>query len=164
MYKFNFLILVISSFIPIITYQLWYNPSLLGKIWKLNSSNFETNNKRYSIWVTIFILSFLYSIAMSYQVIHQLHFQSMLYNEVGFLKGEGTAFKDFEYINASYKTSFRTFKHGMFHGLLNSIFIVLPVLAISSFSSLKSWKEIMIDWGYWAICGIFMGGVICQFY
>jgi hypothetical protein len=112
----------------------------------------------------LFIISFMYSITISYQVIHQLHFQSMLMGEVGFENGEGNAFKDLVYIFELYGKNFRSFGHGAFHGFLNSIFIVLPILIFQKLTTKLSWKSTAYLWAFWALCGILMGGIICELY
>lgn len=163
MIKFNLLILLVTSCIPLLVGAIYYSPTLAGKLWAKDETNGKQKHKP-MVYVFTLILSFFYSLALAYQVIHQLHFQSMLYNEVGFLTKEGSAFKDFEYIMANYGHCFRTFKHGLFHGFLNSIFIVLPILGIHLMFEGKTWKYILVNWGYWAICGMLMGGIICEFY
>jgi hypothetical protein len=162
MIKFNFLIIFISACIPLIVGAIWYNPRFFGQ--KKEQSETKNQGHKPMIYILTFILSIFYSVTISYQVIHQLHFQSMFYNEVGFLASEGNAFKDFEFIMAAYKSNFRSFGHGAFHGLLNSICIILPIIGINGMFEGKSWKYIMTTWGYWTLNGIIMGAIICQFY
>jgi len=164
MIEFNWLILLISSCIPIIVGYLLFNTNFYKKISKSNEQlNLSIKWSLVSI-IGLFTLSFMYSITLSYQVIHQLHFQSMLINEVGFEKGEGNAYKDLIYIFELYGKNFRSFKHGAFHGLLNSIFIVLPILVYSKYTSASSWRSVIFQWMFWMICGVLMGGIICELY
>ena len=164
MIKFNWLLLSLTSLVPIIIAYVWFNPNVykhIFKSWDLSQHNFHWTPSRI---VVFFVLSFMYSITIAYQVIHQLHFQSLLMNEVGFLKGEGNAYKDLIYIFELYGKNFRSFKHGAFHGLLNSIFIVLPILAYGKLTSASSWRSIFFQWMFWMICGVLMGGIICELY
>lgn len=164
MIKFNWLLLSLTSLIPIIVAYVWLNPNVykhIFKSWDLSQHNFRLTP---SSIVVFFVLSFMYSITIAYQVIHQLHFQSLLMNEVGFLKGEGNAYKDLVYIFELYGKNFRSFKHGAFHGLLNSIFIVLPILAYGKLTSASSWRSVFFQWMFWMICGVLMGGIICELY
>lgn len=158
----NFLVLLIATCVPLIIGAIYYNPSLGGRF-LIDKERTEKKHKPI-VYIFSFVLSFMYSLALAYQVIHQLHFQSMFYNEVGFIAKEGSAFRDYEYIMATYGSCFRNFKHGMFHGFLNSLFIVLPILSILSVFEGKTWKYILTHWGYWALCGMIMGGIICEFY
>lgn len=162
MIKFNYLIIFISSFIPLIVGAVWYNPRFFGQV--KDPSDTSKSGHKPLVYILTFIVSVFYSVAISFQVIHQLHFQSMFYNEVGFLASEGNAFKDFEFIMAAYKNNFRSFGHGAFHGLLNSIFILLPLFTINGMFEGKTWKYIFTTWGYWTLCSVIMGAIICQFY
>jgi hypothetical protein len=162
MIPFNYLILTVSSLIPLLVGAIWYNPRLFG-VRSIENDNKQMGHKP-SVYIIALILSFMYSIAMSFQVIHQLHFQSLFMNQVGFLAGEGNAFKDFEFIMAAYKSNYRSFSHGAFHGFLNSIFIILPILTINGLFENKSWKYILTHWGFWAVSSTIMGAIICQFY
>ena len=164
MIKFNWLLLSLTSLIPLLLAFIWFKPSIYSiifKEWDSSQYEFKLNFSSASI---LLILGFMYSIAVSYQVIHQLHFQSLLMNEVGFLTGEGNAFKDLIYVFELYGKNFRSFKHGVFHGVLNAIFIVLPILVYGKFSSQVSWKSIFFQWLFWVISGAIMGGIICELY
>jgi hypothetical protein len=164
MIKFNWLLLFLTSLIPIILAYVWFKPKVYNLIFKdLNQSLFSFRYTPSNI-ILLFVLGFMYSITLSYQVIHQLHIQSLLMNEVGFLKGEGNAYKDLIYIFELYGKNFRSFKHGAFHGLLNSIFIVLPILVYSKYTSASSWRSVIFQWMFWMICGVLMGGIICELY
>jgi hypothetical protein len=61
------------------------------------------------------------------------------------------------------KDSFRTFKHGMLHGIITSIFLVLPIIGINALFERRGAKYIFIHVGFWAICFALMGGILCQF-
>ncbi len=164
MIKFNWLLLSLTSLVPIIVAYLWFNPSVYNRIFKgWNLSQFNIRWTPSSICILL-VLGFMYSITLSYQVIHQLHFQSLLMNEVGFMNQEGSAYKDLVYIFELYGKNFRSFRHGAFHGLLNSIFIVLPILIYGRFASGSSWYSVFFQWLFWAICGVTMGGLICELY
>lgn len=142
---------------PLIVGAVWYNPRFFGQ-------KTEGHGHNKSVYLAAFILGILYSIAMAFQVIHQLHFQSMLMGSVGFDQGTGDAFHDFEFMMAKYKSNYRTFGHGAIHGLLNSICILLPIIAVNGLFEGKTWKYIMTTWGYWAATSILMGAIISQFY
>ena len=62
-----------------------------------------------------------------------------------------------------YGNNFRSFGHGAIHGIIASVFFVLPVVAINALFERRSWKYIMLHWGFWAVSLLIMGGLICQF-
>lgn len=164
MIKFNLLILSLGACLPVLMAYFWYQPSIAKK-W-LSAEKQLNLDFKWSIgtMIALYILSLMYSISISYQVIHQLHFQSMLYSEVGFDKGQGEAINNLNYILELYGKNYRSFGHGMFHGFLNSIFIILPVLFFQKLNSSFSWKVLLYHWAFWAICGMIMGGIICELY
>ena len=61
-------------------------------------------------------------------------------------------------------TSFRTFKHGVFHGVIGGIMTVVPVLGTNAMFEGKGFKYIAINCGYWIVCLGLMGGILSAFY
>lgn len=66
-------------------------------------------------------------------------------------------------INELYSTSYRTFKHGMFHGCIAGFLFATPILTINALFERKGFKYIAINAGYWIITLGLMGGIICAF-
>ncbi|MFY9309226.1 MAG: DUF1761 domain-containing protein [Bacteroidia bacterium] len=64
---------------------------------------------------------------------------------------------------AKYGNNFRTFKHGVFHGVMAGFTIALPILGTNAMFERKGFKYIAINVGYWIVCLALMGGVICAF-
>jgi hypothetical protein len=62
-----------------------------------------------------------------------------------------------------YGTSYRTFKHGAFHGTLTGLFFAMPIVAINALFERKSFKYVAINAGYFIVSLALMGGVICAF-
>ena len=96
-------------------------------------------------------------------VIHQYNVMSTLVDEPGFNdpnSAMGTYYTDFM---TKYGQNFRTFKHGMLHGFILSLFFVMPVMGVNALFERKSFKYIFINVGFWAISLMLMGGIICQF-
>lgn len=53
-----------------------------------------------------------------------------------------------------YVGEFRTFRHGLFHGFVSALTILLPVTAVNALFGRKYWKYI---WLNWVICVVIMG-------
>jgi hypothetical protein len=100
------------------------------------------------------LFAFLLASAMPAIVVHQMGAHSLVQGELGILP-EYNAFIDV------YGDAFRTFKHGVFHGVLAGIFIALPILGTNAVFEHKSAKYIFINAGYWMITLGIMGGIIC---
>ncbi|MBT8229709.1 MAG: DUF1761 domain-containing protein, partial [Bacteroidia bacterium] len=56
--------------------------------------------------------------------------------------------------------SFHTFKHGALHGFFTCLFLAIPVLVTNSLFQRNSWKNILINAGYWFIAFSLMGGLV----
>lgn len=162
--EMNFYILFISAIVPVIVGSIWYGP-LFGKAW-MNIMGFtEESLKDTNMVKTLiicFILSFLISLALMPMVIHQMGVFSTLAGEPGFNEQSGDAFVYFENFTNTYGDRFRTFKHGAFHGALNGLFLVMPILGTIALFEKKSFKYVAINSGYWIVTLALMGGVICQ--
>jgi len=66
------------------------------------------------------------------------------------------------YLN-EYGSTFQTFKHGAFHGLMpGTLLFVVPVLGYVTIFEKKSFKYFLVYLGYWAISLALMGGILCQ--
>lgn len=63
----------------------------------------------------------------------------------------------------TYGNNFRTFKHGVLHGVIVGLLFVTPIMAINALFDRKSWKYIMINAGYWTLTLALIGGLVCQF-
>ena len=135
-------------------------------IWKgLDGSVGMTDEKvKSGNMAVIFIVSFLFAVLlaveMNFVVIHQLHLGSIFF-------GQDEAFKSVtEYLDASHggwTENFRTFKHGLTHGIIAGVLFALPILATNALFERKGTKYILVNAGYWIITIGLMGGVICQF-
>ena len=55
---------------------------------------------------------------------------------------------------------FDNFGHGAFHGIVVSLFIIMPVLIMGGMYELKKFKTLAINLVYWIITLALMGGVV----
>lgn len=166
MLPMNFLVIFLVSFIPLMIGFVWYNPKVFGTIWMNETGISEEKAKEANLFLIFgvtFLMSFMFAFALQFSVVHQFHIFSVLQNEVGFAEKTGDAYADFIYFMKKYNTNFISFKHGAIHGLIGSIFTYLPIITINSLFERKSFKFILITFGYWALSAILMGGFICQF-
>ena len=164
MLNFNYFVVIVTTIIPILLAKIWFSESIrsLFKLAPSTSQN-DLSNKSILFFAILLLLSFFFSISMHYQVIHQFHFKSMFLDEVGFNESQGSAFKAFEYIMNSYGAKFRTYGHGMFHGLLSAIFIVLPILFLFKIEFNLTKKALFYYWLYFALTMMIVGSIICHF-
>ena len=49
----------------------------------------------------------------------------------------------------------------MFHGFLVGLFLALPVIGTNSLYEKRSFKYVLVTGGFWIVCFMIMGGIIC---
>ncbi|CAM1345471.1 DUF1761 domain-containing protein [Tenacibaculum amylolyticum] len=164
--EFNYLILMVSALIPLITGFIWYGP-LFKNAW-MKEMNFTEESMKGANMALIFglsyVLGFIISLGLMPAVIHQMGTYSVLVAEPGFNEQTGEAYEMFSSFMENYGDRFRTFKHGALHGGLVGFFIAMPILAIQAMFERKSFKYIAINAGYWIVTLAIMGGIICQWF
>lgn len=162
----NPLIMLISAFIPLATGFVWYGP-LFGKAWMQETGVTEEKAKQSKMWLTFLltvVFGFLMSSMLTVICIHQNGFWSSLMTPDGSVNQAGTELNNYatDFMNR-FGHNFRTFKHGVLHGVITAVCMAFPVLAINSLFELRSWRYILIHLGYWVVTLAIMGGIICQF-
>ncbi|MGL5891516.1 MAG: DUF1761 domain-containing protein [Bacteroidia bacterium] len=162
----NFLILFASALIPLFIGFIWYNDKVFGKVWQRVSGTDEEKIKSGNMLV-IFGLTFLFGIMMSlilyFLVVHQASVPSIFIGDPDMNDKNSELGRFLELLNTKYAYNYRTFKHGMFHGIMTGLFFALPVFGTIALFERRGAKYIFIHAGFWAVCCMLMGGVLCQF-
>lgn len=162
----NWPILLLASIIPLLIGAIWYNPKFLGTAWMKETGLTEEELKKANmakIFGLTFLFSFLIAMTMQFVVIHQYHVYSIFANETGLNDSTSEISVYYKDFMDKYGNNFRTFKHGLFHGVLFGIFFGLPLMGVNALFERKSFKYIFIHAGFWTVCFALMGGVICAF-
>jgi Protein of unknown function (DUF1761) len=161
--KFHLYIPFLTALIPILVGFIWYNPKTFGPAWMKAADMTEEKSKGGNL-ALIFGLTYLFSLFMSFilisMVIHQVHLLSLFQNEAGAQDPNSEVGTLLTNLFDKYGSNFRTFKHGVFHGILVSLFFVMPVMAINALFERKGFKYIAINSAYWMLSIALMGGVI----
>lgn len=160
----NFLAVLVAALVPMVMGFIWYNPKVLGNAWMqaagLNEEKLKGANMAV-IFGLSFVLSFILAFFIQPMVIHQFHIGSVFYDYQEQIKDvnspEGSLYKQ---VMDLVGMGHRTFGHGMFHGVLAGLFVVMPVIATGAMFERKSFKYIAINAGYWIICMGIMGGIV----
>jgi len=160
----NFLAVLVAALVPMIIGFIWYNPKVLGNAWMqaagLNEEKLKGSNMAV-IFGLSFVLSFLLAFFIQPMVIHQFHVASVFYDYQEQLKDvtslEGSLYKQ---VLDLVGNGHRTFGHGMLHGVMSGLFVVMPIIATGSMFERKGFKYIAINAGYWIICMGIMGGIV----
>ena len=154
----NFLALLVASFSTLVVGFVWYNPKVFGTIWMKESGMTEEKMKGGNMLVT-FVVSFIYAFLMSFVIqmltIHQT-------GALGMVGGDDTIAKpSYVAFMADYGMAFRTFKHGALHGFIAGLFFALPLIGTNALYERRSFKYTLITGGFWIVCFMIMGGIIC---
>jgi len=164
--EINFLIIFIASLVPLVMGFIWYNPKVFGKAWMAATGITEESAKKANmplIFGLTLLFSFMLAMIMQSLVIHQFGVFSLLSHQPDFANADSEPSILFKRIMELYGNSYRTFKHGAFHGTLAGIFVALPILGTNALFERKGIKYITINCGYWAVSMGLMGGIICAF-
>ena len=154
----NFLALLVAALSTLAVGFVWYNPKVFGTIWMKESGMTEEKMKGANM-ALIFGMSFVYAFLISFiiqmLVIHQTGALGMIGGSVETAKPSYNAFMN------DYGTAFRTFKHGALHGFIAGLFLALPVIGTNALYERRSFKYTLITGGFWIVCFMIMGGIIC---
>jgi len=160
----NYVIVISTALIPMIIGVIWYHPAVMGNAW-MNASGVTPDQAKSGNMAIIFGVSILFSLMLATMipalVIHQSGMVSMMMSEQG-VPGNEMSNPDFKYMFDKYGHNYRTFKHGVFHGVISSLFFALPILGIMAMVERRNAKYIFIHLGYWIVTLALMGGVVCQ--
>lgn len=156
--EINFLALIAAAASTLIIGFIWYNPKVFGTIWMKESGTTEDKMKGANmalIFGMAVFYAFLMAMVLQFLTIHQWGAIGMVGGDVTNAKPSFTAFMN------DYGTTFRTFKHGMLHGFIAGLFLALPIIGTNALFERRSWKYTLISGGYWIVCFMIMGGIIC---
>lgn len=156
--EMNYLALLVAALSTLVVGFVWYHPKVFGTIWMKESGMTQEKIKGGNMLI-IFGMSLLYAFLISLLlqtiVIHQMGAYSAANNIPNV---DPSVLQN--YMNAYGKT-YRTFKHGALHGFLAGLFIILPVIGTNALYERRSFKYTLVTGGFWIICFMIMGGIIC---
>jgi hypothetical protein len=153
----NLLVIFLAALIPLIVGSIYYHKAVLGSAW-MASSGMTDDDVASGNMPLIFGLTLVFSIFIAFSLYFIVVHQAGLYSL--FMGAEDMTLRD--QVMELRGDAYRTFKHGMLHGFVESILFVFPIIAINALFERRSWKYIMIHTGYWVISITLMGGVVCQ--
>lgn len=156
--EINFLALLVAAFSTLVVGFIWYNPKVFGTIWMKESGMTEEKIKGSNMLMTFvvsFIYAFLISFVLQYLTIHQTGALGMVGGDVSIAKPSYAAFM------TDYGMAFRTFKHGALHGFMAGLFLALPLIGTNALYERRSFKYTLVTGGFWIVCFMIMGGIIC---
>ncbi len=158
----NWYMYLVAGLIPLAVGALWYGNLLFGKKW-MSVNGFREEDLQGANMGLIFGLTYLFSVMIAFtlggMVIHQTAVFQMMMPDV--MEAGSDVQSQFNELMAVYGGNFRSFSHGVLHGVIAVIFFVLPLIAINSLFERRGWTYIFIHAGYWLVCLGLMGGLLC---
>ena len=130
----NILSLVVAALVPMLMGFIYYHKALFGQAW-MDSIGMTEEKAKEANMPLVFGISLIMSLLISFFM-------------MGFCNGTGQ------------EGEYDTFKHGAFHGVAASLFFVIPIFVTNGLFEQKSWKNILINAGYWLITLGIMGGIL----
>lgn len=162
----NILILLVASLVPLVLGFIWYHPKVLGTKWMEASGMTEEKAQGSNMALTFgltFLFSFFIAVVMQMLVVHQVHVMALLMNQPDSSDPNSEASLMLKKFMDLFGTSYRTFKHGAFHGTIAGIMLALPIIGINALFERRGFKYIAINAGYFILTFALMGGIICAF-
>ncbi|HEX9979745.1 MAG TPA: DUF1761 domain-containing protein [Flavobacterium sp.] len=156
--EINFLAILVAALSTLVVGFIWYNPKVFGTIWMRESGITQEDTAGANMALVLgmsFVYAFFIAFTLQFLVIHQIGAMQATGGDIANVKPSYTAFMN------DYGTTFRTFKHGMLHGFFAGTFFALPVVGTSALYERRSWRYTLIAGGFWIVCCMIMGGIIC---
>lgn len=154
----NFLALLVAALSTLVVGFIWYNPKVFGTIWMKESGMTDEKIKGANM-ALIFSMAVVYAFFISFILqmltIHQFGALGMIGGDPSIAKPSYEAFMN------DYGDTFRTFKHGALHGFMTGLFLAIPIIGTNALFERRSWKYTLITGGFWVVCFMIMGGIIC---
>lgn len=158
------LVIAGAGMIPLIIGMIWYGP-LFGKIWLRESGTNPSRENKPAVW-KMFLLAVIFGELIAYaltgMVIHQISVMSALATPEFANPGSPEKIMADQFM-AQFGDNFRSFGHGALHGTIAGVVLFLPVIGMQAMFEQKSWKYVFLHTGFWTLCTILMGGLICAF-
>ncbi len=163
--ELKFWLVFVTALVPLIVGSVYYNPALAGKVWMKESGMTDEkiqSGNMLKIFGSTYILGILMSFIMYGVVIHQMGVFSLFVGSDFETAGTDMHKLYGEVMNAL-GGAYRSWSHGMLHGVLMGLFFVWPIIAINGLFEHKGWKYVAVHVGYWTITLALIGGIICAY-
>jgi len=156
--EINFLALLVAALSSLVIGFIWYNPKVFGTIW-MQEAGIKQEDLKGANMAMIFGLSLVYaffiSFILQFVTIHQ-------FGAIGMVGGDPSIAKpSYAEFMSDYGSAFRSFKHGVVHGFMTGLFLALPLVGTNALHEKRSFKYTLISGGFWVVCFMIMGGIIC---
>ncbi len=160
----NILAILVAALVSLPIGFIWYNPKVFGNAWMktIGKTEEELKNGAPNMILVLglsIVFAFMIALVVQMNVVHQSGLYSLLAEIEGSANGKVEVLLNGTSID--YANLHRSFGHGVLHGVILSIFLVLPIMAQTAMYENRGFKYIAINVGYWIVTLAIMGGIIC---
>jgi hypothetical protein len=163
--KLNLALAAATALVPLVLGFIWYHPKVFGNAWMKATGITPEDGKKMNmplVFGLTYVFSFFIAVSLHFMTIHQFAFTSLLEPARGFV--DPPNFKETILAAAAIsETKFRTWSHGLAHGIITGVTLFLPMVAINAMFERKGWKYILINWGFYTVSFTIMMMIIDQF-
>ena len=163
----NWWLLPLVSFIPLIIGAIWYNPAVFGKAW-MNVAGLSEEDAKSAGTPKTYLLTFLYSLFAAYLItmfaVHQTSIFQLFMGDPAMGDSSSTISVAVNEFMSEYGHRHRSFGHGVIHGFELALLSGLIFLGVPSLFEGKPFKYTMIHTGFWMVCAMIMGGILCAYF
>ena len=139
----NWIALVVAALSTLVIGFLWYGP-LFGKAWMKETGMTEEKARQGSMPLRLGL-----SVVLAFVAVFFIYVNSVVSG--GIPPDELHSLSDPRYL---------TFGHGALHGVMISLFVVMPALVTNAMYEQRSFKYMLINVGYWVVSFAIMGGIV----
>lgn len=165
----NWLVQLVAALVPMIVGMVWYNPKVFGNAWMQAAGMTEEKIKGANmpvIYGISLVMAFLFGLAYKVFADHGTMFDALFRPiaehgaGIDVAGAFGTELKD--HVDA-YVARYSSWTHGLAHSVILSIIVILPIIVTNALFERKSFKYMMMNFGYWAVTLALMFMVVAQF-
>ena len=162
MFPSNFWMFFVAALIPMVVGFIYYHPKVFGKSW-MKANQFTEAYLQKGNMVVILSVSYFFSLLIAMTAagltVHQTVLASLMMPEMAVDGSEMQT--QFNELMGQLGDRYRTFSHGIVHGIFFTLFFVLPLIGVNALFERRGWKYIFIHTGYWMITLALMMGLLC---
>ena len=163
---FNLKLLLLIAFVPLALSKVWYSPLVFGN--RLSpktdaSGNPESLNEVLMNGLRLYVYGLFASYLLCMIVIHQFGFFLLHFNELIVEGLPSTSIEGFSDFYNAYGPRHRSFGHGVIHGIEAGVMFGLFFLGSLCIFEKRSFKGMLVHFGFFVVSMGVMGGLVCAF-
>ncbi|QHI37714.1 hypothetical protein IMCC3317_30950 [Kordia antarctica] len=139
----NWIALVVAALSTLVIGFLWYGP-LFGKAWMKETGMTEEKAKQGNMPLRLGL-----SVVLAFVAVFFIFQNSVLTGGI-----------PPDQLHGLNNPRYLTFGHGVLHGVIISMFVVMPAMVTNAMYEQKSIKYMLINVGYWVVSFALMGGIV----